>query len=133
MAREILFRGKRIDNGEWVYGSLLGDSTIIPFGQEFKIEGNHIFGCDLVAYAVDSTTVNQYIGITTEEGIKVFEGDIVSEGYNRKSAVEFCTEDVASCGCCIPYFKGTGFKANNIDLSECFVVGNIYDSNINHC
>jgi uncharacterized phage protein (TIGR01671 family) len=68
--REILFRGKRTDNGEWVYGYYVvqnGSHQIyfdVP-GSEWNI------------WNVDHATVGQYIGETDKNGVKIFEGDRV--------------------------------------------------------
>lgn len=97
--REILFRGKRKDNGEWVYGSLFdwgGDGSqviIIPFCEHASSlsAGKWVqkFGV-----AVDPETVGQYTGLTYKNSKKIFEGDIVeltdkSFGYKWKAVVEF--------------------------------------------
>lgn len=73
--REILFRGKRIDNGEWVEGSLIteyyknhGVVMISPSEDE--------------TYKVDPDTIGQYTGLTDRNGKKVFEGDIVHYIYD---------------------------------------------------
>ena len=72
--REILFRGKRIDNGEWVYGSLVtvGVCTIIPRDAEQwdSTEYN-------MAFAVIPGTVGQYTAMRDRNGELIFEGDVI--------------------------------------------------------
>lgn len=64
--REILFRAKRIDIGEWVYGDLITK----PVHHECVILENGV-----INYSVNSETVGQFTGHTDKNGKKVFEGD----------------------------------------------------------
>ena len=70
--REILFRGKRLDNGEWVAGYYWAltraDKTVHVIRTDNLTEANVI---------VDPETVGQYIGINDFNGKKIFEGDII--------------------------------------------------------
>lgn len=73
MDREILFRGKRIDNGEWVKGHLLIGVTGIHYIITLH---DHILGI-IEMYEVDPSTVGQYTGKSDMSGERAFEGDII--------------------------------------------------------
>ncbi len=120
--REILFRGKRIDNGEWVTGAFLNDRDgacyICPVVSDttYGDNGNRRrIGC---WYAVDPSTVGQYTGLIDKNGKRIFEGDIVCLRTGR------CHEVKYGDGCF--YMDGTGITAKYLDKFT--VIGNIHDN-----
>lgn len=82
--REILFRGKRVDNGEWVCGDICHhDGKTSYIGQDQAGE--------MVILDLDPDTVGQFTGLVDMRKTRIFEGDIVdcwSEGVNAKGTVQ---------------------------------------------
>lgn len=120
MEREILFRGKRIDNGKWVYGSLF-----VTRKGEYKIKWYDPHYGSSKTSKVDPVTVGEYIGITDKNGKRIFEGDVIiarylDDGRLTQGVVNFLN----GCFC----VKNDDYDNPPINmLNEYEIVGNIHD------
>lgn len=120
--REILFRGKRTDNGEWVYGNLVRGcdkkyAYIVEFGNE-ELCRNYV--------DVHPETVGQYTGLADKNGTKIFEGDIVKRFWFGKMCIYQIDYDNGLAS--FIGRAGMKFTAFYYDSEEFEVVGNIYDN-----
>ena len=103
--REIKFRGKRIDNNQWVYGhyfiSPLTDenSGTTPDVGWFFLTGEkrHCISSDGVVYVVIPETIGQFIGKFGKNGKEIYEGDITNWCDNYPSIVRFNSEGNTEC------------------------------------
>lgn len=131
MIREIIFRGKRTDNGEWVTGTpfIFADRCkmiqAVAVHPDFVDEGNVYYS---EGFPVDPETVGQFVGRCDSNGTKIFDGDIVKimDGTG-------CVEPIVG----VIQFENCGFFFNFGKYGkalfgswsrECYVIGNIHDN-----
>ena len=151
--REILFRGKRCDNGEWVQG------FYVRADHHWHNNGIHkdwiICGASANGgwfalhnkYPVKAESISQFTGLTDKNGKKIFEGDLLN-GFeypfyrSEDNAHNYFAEMVWFDECCAfgivthkyPTSNVRGISAGNTDyleeydFSEWEVIGNIHDN-----
>jgi len=118
--REILFKAKRKDNGEWVEGLLWKKKYIT----------NKIFiSCfpdkddNEEVYVVDANTICQYTGLTDKNGNKIWENDVLKSGLVVTWEKEFASFCLSRKGWAFRHFFGEA-----VNGCDCEVIGNIFDS-----
>ena len=129
MIREILFRGKRTDNSEWVKGYYLNQRESLTDKKACYIATNNGYGFNYIS--VDPSTVGQYTGLTDKNGTRIFEGDIIEivDIFNEtiRGVVYWCN-GAFWAGCTTPdgneSFHGIGY----LPVECAHIIGNIYDN-----
>lgn len=136
--REILFKAKRIDNGEWFEGVPVDVTPLTCFAEEVKKEAVMIragfadWGMPrgMEYTKVDPETVCQHTGLADKNGVKIFEGDrcvFVSDNDLKKIEYEVCWD---SMDCRFIAKESEAVLGDSLDVffaNHCVVVGNIYD------
>ena len=119
--REILFRGKRIDNGEWVEGYFV-NLWLIHYQKHQPI----ITDNNAVSYDVDPSTVGQYTGLTDKNGKKIFEGDIMAftaYGFDYVGTVEFADGSFS-----VMCEHASPFLDQAVSKHGAYIIGNMHDN-----
>lgn len=89
--REILFRGKRTDNDEWIKGYLHKTDGVGKGYRAFAIQVQDIdsYMCRPHSHEVQPKTVGQFTGLTDKNGKKIFEGDIIKSKSGNTYLIHF--------------------------------------------
>ena len=124
--RDILFRAKREDNGEWAYGyyvclpDVAGSVSMLHVPARNPDESNK-------TYYVKKSTVGQFTGLTDKNGVKIFEGDIVRYGDTIHKVVFEQRNGTAYFGLVYSPIETLPF-GHYQDLRQLEVIGSIYDN-----
>ena len=138
MSREILFKGRTKDGGNWVYGDLIHRCCGTTIGT-VDSDGLH-------EVYVDEEIICQYTGLTDKNGCKIWEGDVVEfedtgeEGYEYKEGFDFINKarvEFAEARWSLTDFASTNSAVvdemyNHVEFMDfwqyCKVIGNIFDN-----
>lgn len=129
--REIKFRGKRVDNGEWIYGFLIEYAsgnlkiTIPECRKDLQKKSNIIYG----TYTIIPETLGQFIGLTDKNGKEIYEGDIIRSNCGRLFEVYWSKKDSAFYWEHFVIDKKKRFNKNSVVAGsyEIEVIGSIFD------
>lgn len=125
MNREILFRGKSIGIGVWLYGHLFNYGLTAPSNVPcISVCVPKSWKEAYILYAVSPDTIGQYTGLTDKNGVKIFEGDIISLGDpNIKYLTMWRNAGFAAKQIGASSYIGLTYWASDIE-----VLGNIIDN-----
>lgn len=127
--RTIKFRGKRIDNGEWAYGSLAETHGKLFIGIP-TTHDNPVYMMDW--HEVDPATVGQFTGLLDKNGKEIYEGDILMLGSSDAGICEVKWNE-SQLAFCIRFYYERNLGTRPLgawarDGKDIAILGNIHDN-----
>ena len=126
--REILFRAKRVDTGEWVQGTYIHTNL----GREMICDGTTYLGINRPCMIdIDVNTLCQYTNMTDKNGQKIWENDILVAHLDENYPEDETYEQVIwhESGFCTMEKNSTDFPPlDDFDTQNFAVCGNVFDN-----
>ena len=130
--KEIKFRGKRVDNGKWIYGHLRNKESEYDDGMfksvPFIYDENQDY---MISHEVIPETVGQYTGLKDIKGKEIYEGDILGGIFNSLY-IRFCDNckqyqlfSLNECMACNGDIQWSEFIE---ELPNIEIIGNVYEN-----
>lgn len=116
--RTIKFRGKRLDNGEWIYGSYVPHYDFFGTIKDEMIDENGYL------FEADTATVGQYTGLKDKNGKEIYEDDILLDESGAYAVVCYSMGSF-----CVDFVEGFDLQYFTEGIHEiCYVAGNVHDN-----
>lgn len=135
--REILFKAKRIDNGEWVEGFLffyltgwcIGDINTPLYPNDYS----ELIGKNKSWFEIDTETLCQYTGLTDKNGVKIWENDVIryKDDIINKEKIDLIEYNETHASFVRLHKSQMGLQylyINEAIAGKCEVIGNIFDN-----
>ena len=128
--REILFRGKRVDGGEWCYGVPLVEG----WSKKTYIASYEYSSLTFIQQIeIIPETVGQFTGLTDKNGKRIFEGDILAytDMFGNERIEGYVEYGAFNCSCCdgvYGWYMGNGDIRLLDGADMLYIVGNIHDN-----
>ena len=125
--REIKFRGKDIETGEWIFGDLIQRLGYYPaILTTYPTDEGKIGYAEI---AVKEDTVGQYTGMTDKNGKEIYEWDKLKVNESGVFRIAHQSNSIYICGYVLLYMDGEFAYYLKGGLNEMYeVVGNVYDN-----